>query len=290
MPGGAAGTSGTGSVANGGTGLTSGGWRASPRGRLLAAWALFAGVVAVDLAVNAASVIEEHARSGQPVAAWRAWTWEGTSAFAWLMLAPLIFLAVRALRPPRLGVAAALAAHALMTVPVSLAHVAMMLAARFAVYAAAGERYAPVQPWAGMLLYEYRKDAVSYALIAGMFWLIDRALRPAPAARAAPDEAYQIEVRDGSRTRWLAPEDVDWAQAAGNYVELRGRFGTLLHRRTLAALEAELEDHGFVRIHRSRLVRRAAVASVVTKPSGDFDLALENGEQLGGSRRFRRRL
>jgi DNA-binding LytR/AlgR family response regulator len=270
--------------------MTSGGWRASPRGRLLAAWALFAAVMAVDLAVNAASVVEEYVRSGRPLAAWKAWTWEGTSAFAWLMLAPLVFLAVRTLRPPRVGLAAALAAHALMTVPVSLAHVGTMLAARFAVYAAAGERYTPVQPWAGMLFYEYRKDAVSYVLIAGMFWLIDLALRPSPPARASHGEARRIEVRDRSRTRWLAPEDIDWAQAAGNYVELRGRFGTLLHRRTLAALEEELEAHGFIRIHRSRLVRRAAVASVETKPSGDFDLTLESGEQLGGSRRFRERI
>ena len=109
----------------------------------------------------------------------------------------------------------------------------------------------------------------------------------APALAAAP---FRIEVRDGSRTSWLAPEDVEWAQAAGNYVELNGPFGTLLHRRTLAALAAELAPHGFVRIQRSRIVCKAAIVGTETRPSGDFELTLASGAKLGGSRRYRENL
>jgi hypothetical protein len=37
-------------------------------------------------------------------------------------------------------------------------------------------------------------------------------------------------------------------------------------------------------------VRSSAVRSIETRPSGDFDVTLESGERLAGSRRFRGRL
>ncbi|MGB3754617.1 MAG: LytTR family transcriptional regulator DNA-binding domain-containing protein [Parerythrobacter sp.] len=43
----------------------------------------------------------------------------------------------------------------------------------------------------------------------------------------------------------------------------------------------------FVRIHRSRLARRAALRRVDMLKSGDFTVTLANGETLRGSRRYR---
>ena len=276
-------------MTNGGAAGTSGGWRDSPRGRMAAAWLAVAGFGLLHVVVNAASVMDERRRAGQPTDPWEPWLWEGSSTFVWLMLLPLIFLAARRLQPPRFPIGAAAGLHLLLTVPVSLAHVGLMNAIRVGIYAALGERYAPRQPLLEILLYEYRKDVITYALMVAFFLLFERVVRPQPApGAAAPD--YRIEVRDGSRTRWIAPEDVEWAQAAGNYVELHGAFGTLLHRQTLAALEAELADHGFVRVHRSRLVRAGAVQSIETRQSGDFELVLASGERIAGSRRFRDRL
>jgi DNA-binding LytR/AlgR family response regulator len=142
-----------------------------------------------------------------------------------------------------------------------------------------------------MFVYEYRKDLLTYAAAAFLYLLFERISRAPPEGRDEPaDTAFRLEVRDGARTVWLAPQDVEWAQAAGNYVELHGAFGTLLHRDTLAALEARLARHDFRRIHRSRLVRGGAVKSVETKPSGDFEVALASGDRVAGSRRFRARL
>ena len=86
-----------------------------------------------------------------------------------------------------------------------------------------------------------------------------------------------IEVRDGSRLVMLRPDEIDWVSAAGNYVELHGSFGSELARRTMADIEATLAPHGFVRVHRSRLVRRAAIAAIETRQSGDFDMMMRSG-------------
>jgi DNA-binding LytR/AlgR family response regulator len=274
-----------GAVTNGGQGVTSGGGRRA----FLMAWLAFAGVAGLYAAVNAVSVIADRASLGRAVPAWEPWSWEMTSFAAWLAVAPFVFAGADRLRPPRLGWAAVAAAHLLLSVLASLAHVGLMIALRMTIYAAAGGAYRQPGSAADILIYEYRKDLITYAILVAMFLLMRRLLAPSAASPAQGGD-FRLEVRDGSRTAWLAPEDVEWAQSAGNYVELHGRFGTLLHRETLAALEEALAPRGFRRIHRSRIVRSAAVRAIETRPSGDFDVTLESGERLAGSRRFRARL
>jgi hypothetical protein len=271
-------------VTDGGRDVTSGGGR---RHSSTFAWLAFAAIGAVSAAVTALSVIDDRVRVGRPVEPWEPWTWELTSLAAWLLLAPLVFAAAARLRPPRLGWPAALAAHAGASVLVSLCHVGLMVGLRHAAYAAAGSAYGGGGP-GDVLIYEYRKDLVTYTALVLLFVLIERLRQPPPAQ--PPSGEARVEVRDGSRTVWLAPADIEWAQAAGNYVELHGAFGTLLHRRTLTALEQELEPHGFRRIHRSRIIRATAVRVVETRPTGDFDVILASGERIAGSRRFRERI
>jgi DNA-binding LytR/AlgR family response regulator len=55
-------------------------------------------------------------------------------------------------------------------------------------------------------------------------------------------------------------------------------------------MQRRLQAAGFIRIHRSRLVRRDAVAAVESKPTGDFVVRLRDGRELAGSRRYRRPL
>ena len=250
------------------------------------ALAIYFGVGLAFAIVNALSELDEHARAGRPVETWEPWCWELTSLASFLMLAPFIFRLAERLWPPRVAWPAALGAHLVLSIPVSVAHSLIMIGLREAIYAALGERYGYGRDELGaVLLYEYRKDLISYAVMVALPHIARRLIdvRPAPAA----DGTYRIEVRDGSRTLWVDPADVAWAQAAGNYVELFGHFGTILHRRTLAALADELKSRGFARIHRSRIVRKAAIAGIQSRPSGDFDVTLDDGTVIGGSRRFR---
>jgi DNA-binding LytR/AlgR family response regulator len=55
----------------------------------------------------------------------------------------------------------------------------------------------------------------------------------------------------------------------------------------LAATEGELARFAIVRVHRTRLANLDRVSGVDFKPSGDFELTFDNGQTLGGSRRYR---
>ena len=80
----------------------------------------------------------------------------------------------------------------------------------------------------------------------------------------------------------LLPRQIDWVQAAGNYVELRAGGRTVVHRSSISATERDLADHGFVRIHRSILVRRDRIARI--RPQ---DVVLIDGTQLKIGKRYR---
>lgn len=249
----------------------------------------FAGFGLLYMVVNSASLIDQRRALGQPIAEWQAWALEGTSFAAWLALLPVVLMIAKGLAIRPLPLAAF--GNAIGCIAVSLAHTALMAGLRIAVFALAGEDYAPVEAWSDRLMFEARKDVITYVSIVAVF-LLARRLVAQSAAPSAPQsgEAALIEVRDGSRVVMLHPGEIDWVSAAGNYVELHGSFGSELARRTMADMEAELTPHGFIRVHRSRLVRRTAIATTDTRQSGDFDITLRSGAVISGSRRFRHNL
>jgi hypothetical protein len=253
--------------------------------------ALFTAVVAAVLVVflyfNALNIAEEHRRDGQAIALWKPLVWEFTSGAYFLAVSPLVMALTRRNWPTRSPWGRKAAVHAAAAVSVSLGHVLIIGAARWTIYRLVGGYYAPLAPL-GDWPYEFRKDVLIYASMVGIYvvWMQLRARR-APDGPASPEV---LEVRDGARRHFVPLSDVVWVEAAGNYVELHRGGAGLLHRASLSAMEQRLQTAGFVRIHRSRLVRREAVAAVESKPTGDFVVRLRDGRELAGSRRYRRPL
>ena len=247
------------------------------------AFAVLALLAAVQGYANGVSRLDDLRGAGSSVAGWQIAIDEATSLAAWYLLMVAIWHFSAWARPPRLAALATLAAHAAMCVLVSLAHVALFVAFRYGAYALAGTPYHFTDDLAGSLLYEFRKDAVSYFIIVLAMEAVRHFTRPPVAAKQAP---AALSVIDGAVTHRVPLADIAWAEAAGNYVTLHLRGRTLLHRTTLGALEGELGPE-FARIHRSRLVRRDAVRRLTGGQSGDFTVMLDDGTELRGSRRFR---
>lgn len=281
-PGGAAGPAGR-RVTSGGEKGTSGGVPLERIGLFA-----FAGIMLLAAVANTQTVDSDRARIGLPPLGWEVWLWELSSVAGFLALLWPAARLVRAMRP--LGLAARAALFAAASVLFSAAHVLIMVGLRKAVYWAAAREYDFFhgRPLA-VFVYEYRKDVIAYAGLVALLLLVAR-LSPSAPPPSGPARPDRIEVKDGARTLWLRPDEILFAEAAGNYVELHSARGPVLARATLAAMEAELAPYGFARIHRSRLVRRAAVAEIRSTPSGDFELVLEGGRTVMGSRRFRDRL
>lgn len=250
-------------------------------------WLFIALVSLVVVFVNASSDILELRRGGHDTPVWEPIVWEVTSAIVIVGIAPLIGMAIRRWSPQRDDLVRPTLIHLGLTVPFALAHVAGIFVMRNAIYALTDTHYGYFDDGMGLvLLYEWRKDVLTYATIAAVYWVFDYiAKRRQAAASIAPDQ--RIEIRDGGAAVFLAPGEITHVEAAGNYVEFHTPTRTHLVRGTLASWETQLTARGFARVHRSRLVNRTRIASIKPTPSGDIEITLDTGPALAGSRRYR---
>ena len=246
-----------------------------------------AAIFSVILFFNALNVSHERAAAGEPVAFWEPVVWEGTSGAYFLAILPVVLAFVRRFWPLHAPVWRNIAFQLGAAVFVSLGHVVAIGALRWTIYrlvAAHYNAFGPLTDWP----YELRKDLLAYGAVVTVY-VMWRKLRAGTGKLAQPGEDI-LEVRDGARRHFVPLSEVLWVEAAGNYVELHRGTAGLLHRASLSAMAERLEGAGFVRIHRSRLVRRDAVAAIESKPTGDFVVRLRDGGELAGSRRYRRPL
>lgn len=246
-------------------------------------------VVTLTVAVvNALSRLDEIQRANLAIEPWEPWVWELTSAAFWIAVALPLVAAARRLRPPTMRWPITVVALIALSIPVCALHLTCFAISRGLFYYAVGLQYT----FDGAVLYEWRKDVLSVLVFAAITYAMDSLATQRSADSRLPDasSSFRLEVRDGVRKHWLAPQDIERVEAAGNYVELFTTTGAVLHRNTLANVEAELEGYGFVRIHRSRLVKCDAVVTVVGTPAGDFNAILTSGTIVAGSRRYKEHL
>lgn len=116
---------------------------------------------------------------------------------------------------------------------------------------------------------------------------LDALLRQMSPEPPAVRYVERVMVRDRDRIHFVAVDDADWFEAAGNYVRVHTGRGTHLIRSTLAELEDRLDPHRFVRIHRSSIVNVGSIREVQPWLGGDYIAILRGGRQLKVSRTHR---
>jgi two-component system LytT family response regulator len=95
-----------------------------------------------------------------------------------------------------------------------------------------------------------------------------------------------VTVRSVGRMERIALAEVRWLGGAGNYVELHLDGRTVLHRVTLATLEAHLPQPDFMRTHRSAIVRADQCRSLTVHGDGSYRLTLHCGAVVPVSERY----
>jgi two-component system, LytTR family, response regulator len=108
--------------------------------------------------------------------------------------------------------------------------------------------------------------------------------------RPEPKKPERLVVKAGGRVFFVRTDDIEWIEAAGNYVRLNLKDQTHLFRETMTQMEARLDPQRFVRIHRSRIVNTDHIKELQPWFNGEFVVLLRNGTQLRLSRSYRERL
>ena len=105
-----------------------------------------------------------------------------------------------------------------------------------------------------------------------------------------PKAAERLAVKSGGKVLFLRLEDIDWIEAADNYVSLHSGKESHLHRETLSALENQLPAGKFLRISRSTIVQVDRIKELHPLFHGEYTVVLRNGARLTLSRSYRDKL
>jgi two-component system, LytTR family, response regulator len=97
-------------------------------------------------------------------------------------------------------------------------------------------------------------------------------------------------VKSGGRLAVIRTDEIEWIEAAGNYVRLHAAGATHLVRETMASVESRLDPEHFLRIHRSRIVNLQRVQELQPWVNGEYAVILQTGTRLALSRGCRERL
>ena len=97
----------------------------------------------------------------------------------------------------------------------------------------------------------------------------------------------KLAIKDGQQTVLVAVGDIDWVDAAGDYMCVHAAGATHILRSTMKELVERLPET-FVRIHRSTIVNLTKVEAVEGLPKGEAQLSISGGGRLKVSRNFRK--
>jgi two-component system, LytTR family, response regulator len=100
----------------------------------------------------------------------------------------------------------------------------------------------------------------------------------------------RIAIKDKDRIVFVDTAELVSAEAHGNYVVLRQRTGSYLHRGTISGIAEKLKPYGFVRIHRSVLVNGAFVSSIEPGVGSDYILRTKTGTEYHVTQTYRQNL
>lgn len=97
----------------------------------------------------------------------------------------------------------------------------------------------------------------------------------------------KLAIKDGASTTFVPVRDIDWIDAAGDYMCVHVKGETLIMRTTMKELESQLDPSVFQRVHRSTIVNLNRVEKVSSHINGEFHLTLSCGTSLKMSRSYK---
>ena len=108
--------------------------------------------------------------------------------------------------------------------------------------------------------------------------------------KSRPKPLERLVIKAGGRVFFLRVDEIDWIEAAANYVKLHAGGEAHLLRETINGLAAKLDPDKFLRVHRSIIVNLERVKEMQPWFHGDYVIIMQDGAQLTSSRNYREQL
>jgi len=100
----------------------------------------------------------------------------------------------------------------------------------------------------------------------------------------------RVALRSAGRITFVNVEDIQYVQAAENYVQLHLKTARHLLHVPIATLESSLDPRLFLRIHRSLIVNVRHILELETGLHGEYVVVLNGGARLQSSRSYHEKI
>lgn len=97
----------------------------------------------------------------------------------------------------------------------------------------------------------------------------------------------KLAIKDGSDISLVRVADIEWVDAAGDYMCVHANGATHIMRITMRQLSDKLNPAQFLRVHRSTIVNAELIRGAQALTNGEYTLSLSNGAKLKVSRSYR---
>lgn len=104
---------------------------------------------------------------------------------------------------------------------------------------------------------------------------------------APTEQDRKIAIKDSEAVTLVNQEEIDWVDAAGDYMCIHVQGKTHIMRSTMKELLGKLNPSQFKRIHRSTIANLNRIEQVIPHTKGEYFLHLDCGERLKVSRNYR---
>lgn len=133
----------------------------------------------------------------------------------------------------------------------------------------------------------FLKTVIVYGFSLVAFTLLNRKTEAIEQSNAARNFISSILINDNNnRKSVLDVNEILYFSANSPYIDIYHPDRKYLYTETLKALETQLNDQQFVRIHKSHIVNLDKVATIQSRQNGDYDLTLADNTMLRLSRNY----
>ena len=223
-------------------------------------------------------------QSGTNVDLFRLVSEQVTSGLAVLIMVPFLVHWLKLFPPTLKGWPRMVIGHTIGSVFFAFGHFALMVALRTPWYALNGRSYVWREPFVNNLIVEYQKDIKIYIgfvvlISAYQYYRRVRSAEPQP-------RTDRLVVQSGTANRILRLEEIDYLEAARNYVAVHAGGREYIVRDTMTNLSGRLSADLFQRTHRSFIVNIDKIAEIRMADTG-ARIILMSGEEVPLSRSYR---
>jgi two-component system, LytTR family, response regulator len=117
--------------------------------------------------------------------------------------------------------------------------------------------------------------------------ILDLLSRVRSETRSGPEPEGRLVIRAKGRVIFLNLDEIDWVEAAANYVRLNVGKESYFFRETISRIAERLNPNLFIRIHRSTIVNVRKIKELIPVNSGEYIVILKTGKELSSSRGYR---